>query len=130
MEYYQQSRNRWPCLLPLASLCCMQRQTSPKRTDVQGEQLTCDDGQLFSSLFADYNANNHREQFYPSRKHLLQACVPYYIIAERQHSESVSNKRRLASLESQLAVPSSRYTAGQQFGFFVGQLTLTYGLCC
>lgn len=86
----------------------MQRQTSPKRTDVQGEQLTCDDGQLFSSLFADYNANNHREQFYPSRKHLLQACVPYYIIAERQHSESVSNKRRLASLESQLAVPSSR----------------------
>mmetsp|Transcript_30355 Transcript_30355/g.62536 ORF Transcript_30355/g.62536 Transcript_30355/m.62536 type:complete len:549 (+) Transcript_30355:55-1701(+) len=95
-----------PSAFQLVEACHVLEQYS-ERVELSGDGvLSTIKEQLFSAAFADYNANQRHS--YASRRHLLQSCVPYYVIAERQHTELLVLKRKLTNLERQLHVPSSR----------------------
>jgi len=57
--------------------------------------------QIFVGLFADYAQQSKRGGF-KSKLHMLQACVPYYVIAERQFADNQRISMRLAEIEKQL----------------------------
>lgn len=56
--------------------------------------------QIFMGLFADYAQQSKRGGF-KSKLQMLQACVPYYVIAERQFSDNQRISVRLSELEKQ-----------------------------
>jgi len=55
--------------------------------------------QIFAGIFADYATNSKKN--YRSKLELLQSCVPYYVVAERQFSETHKLSLRLQELEKQ-----------------------------
>lgn len=57
--------------------------------------------QIFQGLFADYAQQSKRGGF-KSKLQMLQACVPYYVIAERQFADNQRISVRLSELEKQL----------------------------
>ena len=57
--------------------------------------------QIFTGLFADY-ATNRRKGGFRSKLDLLRACVPYYVIAERQFAENQKLTVRLKEIEKML----------------------------